>query len=210
LSGVDDRHLLKDCFSFDLLIPVYVEKGNWPEPHGPAHPGVFEDAFPAILSQLVGPDNVLTLHLEAVEPNFFDELTFIREVLVPRRLDYVLLPPRPDPKYPKAAAGNLLFEWPLDSAQHIVDQWFQGFVIEIEGYISRRSCLGELAKLHFQPYNASTIRELLRGLEFAFKLWLDDNGLFILSDKLPEEELRKRLIDQDLDATIKTAIEERR
>jgi hypothetical protein len=64
-SGVDDRHLLKDCFSFDLLIPVYVEKGNWPEPHGPAHPGVFEDAFPAILSQLVGPGNVLTLHLEA-------------------------------------------------------------------------------------------------------------------------------------------------
>jgi hypothetical protein len=93
-----------------------------------------------------------------------------------------------------AAAANLLFEWPLDSAQHIVDEWFQGFVIEIEGYISRRSCLGELAKLFFQPYNASTIRELLRGL----------------SDKLPEEELRKRLIDQDLDATIKTAIEERR
>jgi hypothetical protein len=69
-SGVGDRHLLKDCFSFDLLIPVYVEKGNWPAPHGPAHPGVFYDAFPAILSQLVGPGNVLTLHLQVVEPSF--------------------------------------------------------------------------------------------------------------------------------------------
>jgi len=78
-------------------------------------------------------------------------------------------------------------------------------VVEIEGYISRRSCLGELAKLYFQPYNASTIRELLSGLEFAFKLWLDNNGLFLLSDKHPEEGLRKRLVDQNLDATIKTA-----
>ena len=83
-------------------------------------------------------------------------------------------------------------------------------MVEIEGYISRRSCLGELAKLYFQPYNASTIRELLRGLELAFKVWLDNNGLFILSDKLPEEQLRKRLMDENLDATIKTAIEERR
>lgn len=145
-----------------------------------------------------------------VEPHFFDELTFIREVLVPRRLDYVLLPPRPNPQYPKEAAGNPLFEWPLDLARDIVDQWFKGFLIEIEGYISRRSCLGDLAKLYFQPYNASTIRELLRGLELAFKVWLDNNGLFILSEKLPEEELRKRLVDQNLDATIKTAIEERR
>jgi hypothetical protein len=204
--GVDDRHLLKDCFCFDLHIPVYVEKGNWPAPHGPAHPGVFEDAFPAILSQLVGPGNVLTLHLEAVEPRFFDELTFIREVLVPRRLDYVLLPPRPNPQYPKEAAGNLMFEWPLHLARDIVDQWFKGFLIEVEGYVSRRSCLGELAKLYFQPYNASTIRELLTGLEFGFKLWLDNNGLFILSDKLPEEEFKKRLMDPNLDATIRTAI----
>jgi hypothetical protein len=130
-------------------------------------------------------------------------------VLVPRRLDYVLLPPRPDPRYPEAAAGNLLFEWPLDSAQHIVDQWFQGFAIEIEGYISRRSCLGELAKLYFQPYSAGTIRKLLSGLEFGFKLWLDNNGLFILSDKLPEERLRNRLMDPNLDKTIQAAIEER-
>ncbi len=210
VNGIDDRHLLKDCFSFSLLIPVYVENDNWPKPHGPAHPGVFEDAFPAILHQLVGPTNVLALHLQAVDPSFFDELRFIKEVLVPRRLDYVLLPPRPDPRYPKSAAGNLLFEWPLDSAQNIVDQWFQGFLIEIEGYISRQSCLGELAKLYFQPYNARTIRELLTGLEFSFKVWLDNNGLFILSDKLAEQQLKKRLVDPNLDQAIQTAIKERR
>jgi hypothetical protein len=83
-------------------------------------------------------------------------------------------------------------------------------VIEIEGYVSRRSCLGELAKLYFQPYNASTIRELLSGLEFGFKLWLDNNGLFILSEKLAEEEIQKRLGNPSLDRTIQTAIEERR
>jgi hypothetical protein len=83
-------------------------------------------------------------------------------VLIPRRLNYVLLSPIPDPQYPKATAGK------------------------------------------------PAVRELRSGLEFAFKLWLDNNGLFILSDKLPEEGLRKRLMDKNLDATIKTAIEERR
>jgi hypothetical protein len=192
-TGADDRHLLEDCSCFNLHIPLYVTKG-WPEPHGPAHPGVFEDAFPAILSRLLDPDSILTLHLGPVEPRFFDELTFIRDVLTPRRMEYVMLPSRLDPKYP-AKRGNLLFEWPLDSIQHIADHWFKGFLIAIEGYVSRRSCLGELAELYFQPYNAGTIRKVLRTLGFGFKLSTDNNGLFILSDKLSEDALRQRLMD---------------
>jgi hypothetical protein len=80
-------------------------------------------------------------------------------------------------------------------------------VIEIEGYISRRSCLGELAQLYFQPYNAGTIRQVLKTIEFGFSLYTDNNGLLILSDKLDEDTLRSRLRDPELDARIRWAID---
>ncbi len=44
-SGADDRHRLEDCLCFNLHVPVYVEKGNWPAPHGPAHPGYLKTLF---------------------------------------------------------------------------------------------------------------------------------------------------------------------
>jgi len=66
--------------------------------------------------------------------------------------------------------------------------------------------LAELAELYFQSYNADTIRKVLTILEFGFRLWPDDNGLFILSDKLDEEALRKRVANPDLDATIRAVI----
>ena len=58
---MDERQLLEDFF-FDVHIPVYVE--NWPQQPGPAHPGVFGDAFPAIFGRLIGLHSILMLHLE--------------------------------------------------------------------------------------------------------------------------------------------------
>ena len=200
---VDDRQVLRDCFFWDLHIPVYFE--NWPQQPGPAHPGIFGDAFPAIFGQLIGRESTLTLHLESSDSDYFDELSFIRDVLAPRHIEYVLLPSRLDPQYP-TRFGSLLFEWPLDSLQHIVDHWFMCPQITIEGYLGPRSCLGELAELYFQPYNAGTMRRVLTTLEFGFKLWTDNNGLFILSDKLDEGAVRKRVVTPDLDATIRAVI----
>jgi len=120
-------------------------------------------------------------------------------------MEYVLLPSRLDPQYP-TQSGSLLFKWPLNSLQHIVDHWFMWPQITIKGFSSRGSCLAELAELYFQSYNADTIRKVLTILEFGFRLWPDDNGLFILSDKLVEEALRKRVANRDLDATIRAVI----
>ncbi len=200
---VDNRQVLEDCFFWDLHIPVYFE--NWPQQPGPAHPGIFGDAFPAIFGQLIGRESTLTLHLESTDSDYFDELSLIRDVLAPRHIEYVLLPSRLDPQYP-TQFGSLLFEWPLDSLQHIVDHWFMWPQMHIEGFASRESCLAELAALYFQPYNAYTIRRVLTTLEFGFRLWSDDNGLLVLSDKLDEEAVRKRVITPDLDATIRAVI----
>lgn len=200
---VENRRILDDCFFLDMHIPVYVE--DWPEPPGPAHPGVFADAFPAVLNKLIGSDRILTLHVESSDPEYFDELTFIRDVLAPRHLEYVLLPSRLDSHY-KGRIGSVLFQWPLDSLQHIVDNWFMSPQVTIEGYSSHHSCLGELTESFFQPYNAGMLRKLLRTLELGFKLWRDNNGIFILSDKFGDEALRMRLTSPDLQETIRAAM----
>jgi len=202
LTAGNNRHILEDCHFIDLHIPVYVE--DWPEQPGPAHPGVFGDVFPAILSQLIGRDNILALHIKSSDAEYFDELSFIRDVLAPRHAEYVLLPSRLDPKYP-TENGNLFFQWPSDSLQYIVDNWFMSPQIEIEGYLSRRPCLGSLAEFYFEPYGAQNIRKVLELLELGFRLWRDNNGLFIISDKLGEGALRARMVSSDLEAAIGAA-----
>src|SRR5260221_607560 len=77
--------------------------------------------------------------------------------------------------------------------------------ITIEGYASRRSCLGRLAVQYFEAYSEHNIRKVLEALEFGFKLWRDNNGLFILSDKMGEGALRERMISSDLEAAIRAA-----
>jgi hypothetical protein len=203
LPAVDNRAILKDSFFLDLHIPLYVE--NWPEQPGPPHPGIFEDTFPTILKLVAGNDSVLTLHLECSDPGYFDELSFVRDFLAPHRIDYVLLPTRLEPQY-RNDMGSLLFEWPLDSLDYIVDHWFMSPQIAIEGYSSRRSCLGRLADLYFQSYNAEAILDLLKILEFGFKVWDDNNGLFILSDKLDEDAVRARLNNEELDTVLAASI----
>jgi hypothetical protein len=200
-TGVNDRRPLEDCFFFDLHVPIYVEK--WPRQPGPANPAVFEDAFEAILGKLIGNDNVLALHVESGDPEYFDEQLFIKDWLAPRHMDYVLLPSRLDPQSPPQT-GNLLFEWPSDSGslRYIVDHWFMCPQVTIEGYVSVRSCLGTLAERYFEPYNVQNIRNALEVLEFGFKLWPDNNGLFVLSEKFDEDALRGRLAGPDLDAVI--------
>ncbi len=115
-----NRRILEDCFFLDLHVPIYAK--NWPRQPGPAHPGVFKDVFPALFKKLAGADRILMLHVHSLDPEYFNELAFIRNVLAPQHLDYVLLPSRLDPQYP-AALGNLLFQWPSGSAQYIVDNW---------------------------------------------------------------------------------------
>jgi hypothetical protein len=213
---VGNRPILEPCFFFDVHVPVYVD--SWPQPPGPAHPGVFEDIFPALLGALIGRHNVLTLQIRSSDPDYFDEQTFIRDVLAPRRMAYLLFSNRVDRAWMEELAelkrplpnptkiGNLLFERPLDSLQGIVDNWFMCPQVTVEGYSSGQSCLARLAEQYFEPYCEHNIRKVLEVLEFGFKLWRDNNGLLILSDKLNEDAIRNRLATPDLAEVIRSAI----
>jgi hypothetical protein len=130
-------------------------------------------------------------------------LTFIRDALAPRHVEYLLIPSRLDPQYP-SQIGSLLFEWPLDSVQFIADNWFHRG-LTIEGYLSPRPCLGKLAEQYFEPYSERSVRKVLETLEFGFRVWPDNNGLFILSDKLNADAFRNRLACPELDEAIRAA-----
>ena len=202
--------VLEDCFFCDMHITYHVRE--WPRQPGPPHPGIFEDFFPTILGRLLGSGKTLVLFVYG-DRHHFDEFKVIETILWPKNLRYVLLPnpPRvgPDPRIPYGA-GRLVFEWPSDCLDYIVKEWFESPAIEIEGYVSSGSELPlcSIAELYFRPDNEERVREILRKTELGFRLWPDNNGLFVLTDKMNIDALEERLQISDLNVKIQEAARE--
>ncbi len=197
---------LADCSFFDLYISYYVR--DWPEQPGPPHSGLFEEFFPIILGNLIGPENSLTLFVKGVTRDHCDELEVIDKFLAPRNLRYILLPSppplQPDPSI-RLGVGNLIFEWPVESLEYVVEHWFYTPCIEIEGYISREPPLARIAQLYFQPDTEERVREILRSILIGFRVWTDTNGLFLLTDKLHIDALRQRIRASELNPLLEEA-----
>jgi hypothetical protein len=195
-----DPRILSDCAFFDLFITAYVRE--WGPHPPPPHPGIFEDFFARILARLIGSNNILTLFIQSTDRDSFDELEVVDTLLAPKGLPYVLFskPPVPiDPRLQsmepplRLSVGYLIFQWPVDLLDDIVRRWFMTPTITIEGYISRESPLACLAGLHFKPDTEERLRELLRTIEMGFRVWPDNNGLLVLTDKLDLAALQERL-----------------
>ena len=194
---------------FDLHITAYVQE--WGPCGPPPHPGIFKRFFPTILTRLLGARNRLTLFVQPTDRDSFDELNVIETLLVPRRLPYILFSktgPRGDfsglPIRPNV--GYLIFEWSTTLVDDIAERWFLSPMLSIEGYISRESALATISGLHFQEDTEERVRELLRNIEMGFKVWPDNNGLFVLTDKLDLGGLRERLQIADLNRMLQEAI----
>lgn len=192
---------LEGCNLFDLHISLYF--GTTATHLGMAHTGIFEDFFPEMMRRLAGGAITLTLWIQDISLELFEELDVVQSYLYPRGLKYVLLPHLGPSRYERTRRGNLLFEWPLGSLDEVVDRWFMCPQVSIEGYISTRSILGELSMLYFQPDTEERIRQLLRTRDFGFQLWQDLNGLRILSDKMSQGELARRLDLPDFNALVR-------
>jgi hypothetical protein len=197
--------VLKDCHFFELHASSYVDK--WPSSPPPPNPGMFEKLFANILRSLTGEGNRLTLHVKSFDDDYFEELEVVKTLLAPHNLSYIFLSNSSRIAVPgtRSDVGNLIFEWPLDSLDHVVEHWFMSPIVSIEGYISRQSVLPKIAELYFQADTEARIRELLRSLEVGFRIWQDNNGLFLLSDKLDESALKERLYTPQLVTSLKEA-----
>lgn len=189
---------LRDCYFSELFINCYVK--DWSSNNLPPHPGIFEEFFQPILSRLTGPGNILTLYVKSIDPSYFEELEVIKTLLAPRNLSYILLsnPFLPQGQRTQLDFGHLLFEWPTDSLDYVVENWFMSPIVSVEGYISPQRVLGRLAELYFQADTEERIRTLLRAIDIGFRVWPDNNGLFLLSDKLDSNALRERLRASEL------------
>ena len=184
---------LSDCFFFNLHIGSYVTE--WvPGVPPPPDPSAFSQAFSTLLKTLAG-ENVLTLHVKSLDPDYFDPLKVIKEILQPQNLDYMLLrfSKKQDNQGGVSTEGALFFEWPTTNLEYVVDNWFMSPQVTIEGYISTKSVLPKLAELFGLPDTEERLRELLRAIEIGFKIWQDFNGLFVLTDRLDLPALRERL-----------------
>ncbi len=197
--------VLQDCFFYDLYITLYTQE--WGSSKPPPHPGIFEDFFTTIMNRLVGTGNTLTLFVKDLDKEYFDEMEVIDSLLAPKNLRYVLLgnPIAPDDRRTQIDQGHLIFEWPLESLPYVVEQWFMSPQVTIEGYISSVPPLARIAQLYFQNDTEQRIRELLRTVELSFKIWPDNNGLFVLSDKLDADALNVRLNLSDLNSMLANA-----
>jgi hypothetical protein len=200
-------HALADCFFYNLYISHFVR--DWPRPTAPPHPGIFREFFSTILSRLIGSGNTLTLFVNSVDRDYFNAIEVIEDLLAPRKLEYILLPNpwfRVDRKF-RPNVGQLVFTWPSDFLDYIVQNWFDGPWIEIEGYISPISLLPRIAELYFGPDTEERVRDFLRAIEIGFRVWPDHNGLLVLTDKLDADALAKRLRVSDLNPMLEKAAE---
>ena len=184
--------VLAECFFYDIGIRRPTDS------YLPPESGAFETIFPLILRRLLR-SSKLTLFVKSYDRDYFDEFGVIED-LARKRLRYVLLPDIGNPQDPRAELdrGNLIFEWPSDSLTSIAEKWFMSPTVSIEGYVASSVPLVEIAHLYFDPDTEERIRKLLRFVDFAFRLWTDNDGLFLATDKLNLEELTSLLQIQDL------------
>ena len=92
----------------------------------------------------------------------------------------------------------------------VVNQWFMSPTVTIEGYASPSSAISAISRLYFEPDSEERARELLRIIEFGFRLWRDNNGLFLATDKLDADVLRNRLALDDLNRELSRAAQRHR
>lgn len=194
--------VLGACSFYDLYIDYRF--GNQPGRPGPPHPGVFADLFPTILRRLVGCGNTLTFFVKSVDRSYFDETDIINRFLAPRNLRYVLLANSAvgASQMVEPDAGLLFFEWPLEMLEHVASHWFMCPQVTIEGYIAPESPLALISDLSFRGDSEETVLQVIRGIDIGFRVWTDNNGLFLLTDKHKMQDIEAKLDVPSLEEAI--------
>ena len=183
-----------DCFLYEICFDIRVKDRPNSSP-SPPHPGVFAKCFPVLLRNMVKNNEVLTLLVKSLDPDYFDELKFIGASLNGDSRKFVMVSgrKRQGASFPVQELPDLLFEWAPDDGVVIVNEWFMSPQVHIEGYVSPASVLAEAVASSHIAAKPKRRRDFVKVLSFAFRLWPDFNGVSIITDKLSYEALHKVL-----------------
>lgn len=138
----------------------------------------FERLVARLMTESIGRRH-LVLSIGGVDRRHFDHMRVIDGMLAPAALPYLLFGAEPDGMF--AGSPALFFEWPVDRLDAIVDNWFRGFLVEVEGYVSAVSPLSAIGRLYFEDDEVSRLHELLAHVDFAFRVMIDNDGITIVS-----------------------------
>jgi len=178
--------IFDDCYFYDLYIN---DKTEW----GAPIPSTFQFFFPHILDLIMGQDHTLILNVvDIAERNDFrylEEKEFVNSFLKPRGYQFFFL----DKEIHGEQFSTLFFECSAKDAIILEEIAYPGSFTDIDGFILKREEIGLFVKWHQMGNTDVMFRELIRKVYLSFGIWSDKNGMFIVSDKLDSESLRKKL-----------------
>lgn len=162
--------LLRDCHVYQIR-PVE-RFGSLPGQPGLPNPEVFLERFPELVDAFLERDLSLYLHIKAIDPDYFDEISVVAQTIRPIGAEYMFLSPVASKSVPDEV-GNLIFECPASLIPEVTRNWFHSPLIEMEGYVMKKREFGRLAECYFRPDSVETIRRVLSIIRLGFRLWPD-------------------------------------
>lgn len=192
---VRDVGLFADC----TFVNIFVDhRTAW----GAPIPSTFQLFFEDLLRQMVPEGYKLLLNIVDYYEGYFVEEDFLETFVEPNNLRYFFL----DKQFGEKTISAMFFECPLDKLQILNEVAFPGTVVDAEGFVMKEPRAELFENLSKQGNTDVMFRELVRNVHFAFRMWRDFNGLFLVTDKFDIAELTRLLRSSNLEARIATYI----
>jgi hypothetical protein len=182
-----NHNALADCFFLEIFID---HRTQW----GAPIPSTFQKFFPELLAALVPSHHSLVLNIFDPYEGYFDEQQFIKTFIEPKSLLHFFL----DKEIGGRNVPTLFFDCPLGNVSILDDVAFPGTVIDVEGFVMKDPQIELFKKWHEQGNTDSMFRQLLRRVNFAFRMWRDFNGFFVVTDKFDSSGIRRTLNSSSL------------
>ena len=170
LYSFADKNFWGKVNCINLNLDFYVQ---W----GAPHPGIFEDTFKDIILILVSNRRII-FHAIDYSDN---------AVIINNAVEYL---EKNNLKYIFPTKKNLLFEIKPENVTWVKDNFFQGFDVFLEGCIYDDLSL-DFFNVTFKPDpTEEELKAFIDRVYLAFNLWIDNNGLFIVSNKIDSKQLQ--------------------
>jgi hypothetical protein len=154
--------------------------------------------FPMILARIADGRRI-TIGVESLARSHVDVHHFADNVLRVLNVPYVLAR---SPRTLQGEDGILFFECPVHGLDQVVRYCFNGFMTEIQGFVSDTMVLDWLIKAYCGDATEIEIDRFVQTIACGFKVWTDNDGMTLRSLTLDRKSLEERIDIPSLDAVL--------